>query len=123
MEQFGYDRQRFDAESGADGSVGSEEPSQRPMWKWLAGGLLAVPGILLHLPVLVIILAWEKLLIRDTHLMPAARFAEGMILVPLWYFMAGLLAYHLTGSPVVTAVAVALLPASLWAWSRSQGLR
>ena len=85
----------------------------------LAGYLLAVPGFFLHLPVILLVLTWDKSVLKDQHLVPAARWVAGMFLVPLWYLVAVVLAHGLAGSLMMDAALLAAMPFSLWVWSRS----
>jgi len=122
LKQFEEDRVRFDEEE-REAARTPVPPPTNPPWRRLAGRLLALPGIVLHLPVLGVILAWEKLVLRDHHFMPSARFLEGLFLVPVWWSAATVLAHGLTGSWLAAVLTLALLPAALWTWSRSQGWR
>jgi 1-acyl-sn-glycerol-3-phosphate acyltransferase len=104
-----------------------EDPSEPPplrrrdtgrVWRRLAGYGLSLPGLLLHLPPLLGILAWEKAFVKDWHLAPAVRFTVGMFLVPVWYVLALALWHHHTGSLPSVLLLLALMPLSLWLWSR-----
>lgn len=119
MEQFRADKERFEGPSASGTEASPRALDPKTAFRRLAGLLSSSPGILMHLPVLLVIVAWEKLLIQDLHLKPAARFAEGMFLVPLWYVLAAALCFELTRSWPWVLLCLALLPASLWAWSRT----
>jgi hypothetical protein len=84
----------------------------------LAGYLMSIPGFLLHLPVILFVLAWDRAFFRDSHLVPAARFALGMFVVPAWWIAAAG-AGLLQGGLVTAALLLAAMPASLWLWSRT----
>ena len=84
-----------------------------------AGGYgLSLPGLLLHLPPLLGILAWERAFVEDCHLAPAVRFTVGMLLIPVWYVLALALWHRHTGSLASGVLLLALMPFSLWLWSR-----
>jgi hypothetical protein len=93
-------------------------PTARRPGRRFLGYALSLPGLILHLPPLLGILAWERAFVRDWHLAPAARFAVGMFLVPLWYVMALGLWHAWTGSMASDFILLALMPLSLWLWSR-----
>jgi 1-acyl-sn-glycerol-3-phosphate acyltransferase len=84
----------------------------------LAGYGLSLPGLLLHLPALLGILAFEAVFVRDWHLAPAARFTVGMFLVPLWYLVALGFCHLQARSLPLDLLLLGLLPSSLWLWSR-----
>jgi len=119
VEQFRADKERFEGESASGGGEDPGPTERRRRWRKASGLVLSLPGIFLHLPVLLIILAWERLFIRDVHLMPAARFAEGMFLFPVWYLLGTVFGYLMTGSWIAALSFLILMPASLWLWSRT----
>lgn len=119
MEQFRADKKRFeDPLSAVDGPGFRGGQEVRP-WGKVVGYALSLPGLLLHLPVLLFIFAWEKLFVDDLHLRPAARFAGGMVLFPLWYLTVLGLSLAQSGSLASTFFLLLLLPFSLWLWSRN----
>jgi 1-acyl-sn-glycerol-3-phosphate acyltransferase len=98
----------------------SSEPHPRKNWlRKVAGYALALPGLVLHLPVILVALYWERVVVNDVHLVPAGRFAAGMLLVPPWYLVAlGL--WHLQARSLpLDLLLLVLMPLSLWLWSRS----
>ncbi len=113
MEQFRADQEMV---SGEVGPPVGPDPNKTP-WRKLAGYALSLPGLVLHLPVVLVTLAWEKAFVWDVHLSPAARFAAGMCLVPLWWLGAlGLLLAQAPSQPWELFLLV-LMPLSLWLWS------
>lgn len=85
----------------------------------LTGYTLSLPGVVLHLPVIFLTLAFQKLLLEDQHMVPAWRFVAGMVLVPLWYLAVLALGLLLGGSPSQELVLLLSMPLTLWLWSRS----
>ena len=137
-DEEGYDRavQRWNLNRGrfpdlleqfrSDGEVvsGRAEPPagealKKSWWQKLAGYVLSVPGFVFHLPVILLTLTLEKVFIKDTYLVPAARFAAGVLFVPLWYLGAlGLWLIWVRSFPMDLFL-LALMPCSLWLWSRT----
>jgi len=97
----------------------SEPDPKRNRWRKLAGYVLSVPGLVLHLPAILLVLALEKIFIGDAHLIPAARFAAGGLFVPPWYLVALCVWYPLTQSLALALLLLGLMPMSLWLWSRT----
>ena len=115
MDQFSSDREIVSG--GAEPPAGAALKKSR--WQKLAGYLLSVPGFVLHSPTILLTLTLEKVFIRDPYLVPAARFAAGVLFVPLWYLGAmGL--WHMWARSLPTDLfLLALMPSSLWLWSRT----
>ncbi len=120
MEQFRSDRKLLgDLDlRGAGGNPGAGMIPRGKAMRKLGGYALSLPGVILHLPVLLATLAWDWAFLEDLHLVPAARFALGMVLVPLWYLAAVALWHAQFGSISLNLVPLAVLPGSLWLWSR-----
>jgi len=119
MEQFRAD-QRVIADPLPEGAGPPAvlDAKKKRGWK-LAGYALSLPGLVLHLPAILVALAWERVVVKDVHLIPAARFAAGVLLVPPWYLMAlGLMHVQARSLPLDLLLLV-LMPLSLWIWSRS----
>jgi 1-acyl-sn-glycerol-3-phosphate acyltransferase len=114
MDQFRADREIV---SGGDEPRG-ERALERHPWRKLVGYALSVPGIVIHLPVILVSLAWERAFVWDEHLVPAARFAAGLLLTPLWYMLALALWHSRGGSIPSDVLLLGLMPLSLWLWSR-----
>jgi len=93
MDQFRADRSLVsNLDEGSE--AGEEEghpalPAKSSSLRKLAGYILSLPGLILHAPVLLLILTVERVFIEDEHLAPSVRFAEGLLLAPLWYLLAG----------------------------------
>jgi len=92
--------------------------SKKNGWRKLAGYALSLPGMVLHLPAILVALAWERGIVRDVHLVPAARFAAGVLLVPPWYLAALGLCHVQARSLLLDLLLLVLMPLSLWLWSR-----
>jgi hypothetical protein len=103
--------------SGEGGGAFEADSRKNPIMK-PAGYVLSLPGVVLHLPVILVTLALEKWLVVDRHLVPAARWLGGMFLVPLWYLVALALCHLLTGSLPGDLILLLSMPLSLWMWSR-----
>jgi 1-acyl-sn-glycerol-3-phosphate acyltransferase len=126
MDQFRADERLFshEEESAYEQPLsveGETSSGPQPLKNWLrklAGYALALPGLALHLPVILVTLVWERVVVNDVHLVPAGRFAAGMLLVPPWYLLAlGL--WHLQArSFPLDLLLLVLMPLSLWLWSR-----
>jgi 1-acyl-sn-glycerol-3-phosphate acyltransferase len=114
MEQFRTDRSVVEG----DGNAPPEPEPKRVLSKRLAGYGLSFPGVILQLPVLLAILAWEKVVMRDIHLMPAARFTVGMVLTPVYWIGALVVLLGITDSWPWASALVLLWPVTLWLWSR-----
>jgi len=85
----------------------------------MAGYVLSLPGLVLHLPAILLVLALEKAFMRDAHLIPAARFTAGGLFVPPWYLLALCISHLLTQSLALDLLLLGLMPMSLWLWSRT----
>ncbi|MFC1662208.1 1-acyl-sn-glycerol-3-phosphate acyltransferase [Gemmatimonadota bacterium] len=114
MEQFRADQEVLAGEVDPPARPG---PGKNGLRK-LAGYALSFPGVILHLPVILVTLALEKAFVPDIHLGPAARFAAGMFLVPLWWVGAIGVLFSQVGFFPWALGALALMPLSLWLWSR-----
>jgi 1-acyl-sn-glycerol-3-phosphate acyltransferase len=115
MQQFKADQEVLKGE--ADPPSGSQSVISGV--RKLAGYVLSLPGLLLHLPVILLTLALERVFIGDAHLLPAARFAAGVLFVPIWY-LAALWVLHLWVAPLPGGLLLAaVMPFSLWLWSRT----
>jgi 1-acyl-sn-glycerol-3-phosphate acyltransferase len=114
MEQFRADQEMLSAEAGSAPGPGTKKNA----WPKPVGYALSLPGLVTHLPALLGILAWEKAFVRDLHLVPAARFALGLFLVPLWWVAALGLVHGQLRSWAWDLLLLVLLPFSLWLWSR-----
>ena len=121
MEQFRADQRVIAGQQPLPEAAGSPavlDAKKKRGWK-LAGYALSLPGLVLHLPAILVALAWERVVVKDVHLIPAARFAAGVLLVPPWYLMAlGLLHVQARSLPLDLLLLI-LMPLSLWIWSRS----
>jgi hypothetical protein len=120
MEQFRSDRELLENLGGDEDGACLEAGTVRGrgILRKLAGYALSAPGFVLHLPVLLATLAWDRAFLRDVHLVPAARFALGMVLVPLWYLAAVALWHAQLRSIPLDLLLLGILPGSLWLWSR-----
>jgi 1-acyl-sn-glycerol-3-phosphate acyltransferase len=121
MDQFRADQRLLDDQrqpSEEAGPPAGHDPKKNGWWK-MAGYALSLPGLVLHLPAILVALAWEKVVVSDVHLVPAARFAAGMILAPLWYLTALVLWHVQARSLPLDLLLLVLMPLSLWLWSRS----
>lgn len=112
MDQFESDRALL-----AQGAI--PPGKKRKWWRVATGYLLALSGLILHLPVILGTLALERAYVRDPQLVPAARFVMGMFLTPAWYLVAAGLLTLLTRSLMAGVGLLVLMPASLWTWSRT----
>ena len=101
--------------------VGMEPPAagRRVLSRKLAGYALSLPALILHLPVALVLWAWETAFFKDPDLAPAARFVVALFLVPAWYLVALGLGAGLAPSLVAALVVVTSMPLSLWLRSRT----
>jgi 1-acyl-sn-glycerol-3-phosphate acyltransferase len=93
-------------------------PPRKSRVRKVAGYVLSLPGVVAHLPVILLTLALEARFLRDQHLVPAWRFVVGMFLVPLWYLMALCLWHLMLRSLPLDILLLGIMPFSLWLWSR-----
>ena len=115
MEQFRADQEILSGEM-------DPPPPPNPKknrWRKLAGRVLCLPGLVLHLPAILVTLALEKAFIKDEYLVPAARFAAGVLFVPIWYLLALCLWHMQARSLPLDLLLLGLMPLSLWLWSRT----
>jgi len=115
MEQFRADQKTLSGE--VDPPPGPHP--RRNRWRKMAGYVLSLPGLVLHLPAILLVLALEKAFMRDAHLIPAARFTAGGLFVPPWYLLALCISHLLTQSLALDLLLLGLMPMSLWLWSRT----
>lgn len=130
MEQFRSDRRLMAEEHDStepDSEVeqtktvagGSADAGKTGAFKRMAGYILSAPGVLLHLPVILLTLTLGRILLEDPHIVPAWRFVVGVFLVPIWYLSASGVGLSLGLSLPSTLLLLASMPLSLWLWSRS----
>ena len=117
MEQFWADQRLLAAQPSSARPPAVRDAIGKGLRR-LAGYALSLPGLVLHLPVILVTLAWERRVVRDVHLVPAGRFAAGMLLVPPWYLMALGLWHLQAGSLLQDLFLLLSMPLSLWLWSR-----
>lgn len=115
MDQFRADERLL---AHAEGESYSGPRPLKNSLRRVAGSLLSLPGFILHLPVIFVTLVWEKSVVRDVHLVPAGRFAAGMLLTPPWYLLALGLLHFQARSFLLDLLFLVLMPLSLWLWSR-----
>ena len=115
MDQF-----RSDQEIVA-GTASAPEPPRAGfvLSRRLVGYALSLPGLVLHLPAMLGALGLVEAFVKDPDLVPALRFLAGMFLVPIWYLVALAIWHGLTGSSSLDLLLLAVMPVSLWLWSRS----
>ena len=115
MDQF-----RSDQEIVAGTASAPESPrAGLVLLRRLAGYALSLPGLVLHSPPMVGALGLVRAFVKDPDLVPALRFLAGMFLVPIWYLVALGTWYVQTGSFSLGLLLLAVMPFSLWLWSRS----
>lgn len=120
MDQFRSDERLLDEQqplSEEAGPPAGPDP-KKSGWRKLAGYALSFPGLVLHLPAILVALAWERVVVKDVDLVPAARFAAGIVLVPPWYIVALGLWHVQARSLPLDLLLLVLMPSSLWLWSR-----
>ncbi len=121
MDQFRSDVRLVDPRrqlSEGTGPPAGHDP-KKGGWRRLAAYALSFPGLVLHLPAIFVTLVWERVVVRDDDLVPAARFAAGILLVPPWYILALWLWHAQLRSLPLDLLLLVLMPLSLWLWSRT----
>jgi 1-acyl-sn-glycerol-3-phosphate acyltransferase len=115
MDQFRSDREVIEKGSAegpeAAGGVGV-------LLRKMVGHVLCLPGRLLYLPVSLLVMGLVAASTKDPHLVPSARFLAGMFLFPIWWVGLLILLHLQYQSIPLDLTLVALLPGSLWLWSR-----